>query len=384
MNRTSWTVLGCSAALFGVAGLAGLAGVGCGGVDTGGLFGAGATGAGGSTSASGPVGSGETTTSTSGAGEGSASVASSGASGSGAVCGNGVVEAGEACDDGNVASNDGCSSACQVEGATCASAVALSVAPGTMTVKGSTKGGGKHSSSGCKASAGPDRVYTLTAQTDGFLTVSLSRTSTSFNSVLYITQACADNGDNAPFLCADSDDPDNPGKLFGGEVVSLRVKAGNTFDVFVDGAGPADEGDYTMVIDLSSGLDCNDPVPIPLEPGSPMRVLGSNTNIQPGVQGSCGGMPGGQVVYAITRSDDGDIDVETVANVTNYNTVLYARDVCDDDGSEIDCDNADNTDPESISIWGATAGKAIYVWVDGSTAGGGSPSGNYALTIAAP
>jgi cysteine-rich repeat protein len=297
-----------------------------------------------------------------------------------AVCGNNKVEPGEQCDDGNTTSGDGCSSTCKSEvlGSTCGTAIPVTATLGAAQVlSGSTAGGGDHTGSTCTGSAAPDRVYAITVQSAGFLTVSLTRAQTNFDSVLYIGQGCAEGNPSTSLLCADSYDVVNNQPLNGGEVSSLRVAQGQKYFVFVDGFAAGDSGNYQLVVDLSTGTDCNDPVPIPLEPGAPMSLLGNNNNTFPTTAGSCGGTPGGQIVYRITRPDNGPIGVVTDTSATNYNSVLYARSTCNNGMTELACSNQAGTAQESIDL-AATGGTPAFVFVDGST---GSPSGNYGLTL---
>lgn len=304
------------------------------------------------------------------------------ASGCQAVCGNGKVEPGEQCDDGNTSNNDGCSSTCKTEtvtaGTTCDSAIPVTVNLGTITRAGSTVGGGSHAGS-CGSTA-TDKIYLLTPSISGFLTVSVSRPETPFDSVLYISQGCSDSGAVSDLLCADSYDVATNQALPGGEVVSLKVQQGQKYYVFVDGFGGNDAGDYQITIDLSLG-NCIDPVPIPLEPGAPMTLLGSNASLLSLAQGSCGGAPGGEVVYRITRPDAGDITVDTDAATTNYNSVLYGRTSCSNGQTEIDCSNETGTTMESITLPDLTASQSVFVFVDGSQSGGGNASGNYGIIV---
>jgi cysteine-rich repeat protein len=302
------------------------------------------------------------------------------------TCGDGKVEPTEQCDDGNTNAGDGCDPTCHTEvvvtaGTTCGNAVPVSIGLGSQNVTGSTVSGGNHSAQGC-TSAATDRVYAVKATANGFLTANLVRAQTTFDSVLYLTTACSDAAANAAILCNDSFDPQHQVALNGGEVVSIRVQQNQTVYLFVDGLGAADQGTYQLHLDLSTGLDCNDPVPIPLEIGTGMKVRGSTTGINalPNVQGSCAGQPGGQVVYAVTRAVSGPLDADTIDANTNYNSVLYARSSCGDTNSELDCSNAGGTGvTESISVGNVNGGAATYVYIDGSQIGGGNASGNYGI-----
>jgi cysteine-rich repeat protein len=306
------------------------------------------------------------------------------AAGCKAVCGNNMVEPGEQCDDGGVMPGDGCSATCQTEsptGLTCQTAIPVSLGNGTTTRTGTTVGGGAHAGAGCSGDAGADVIYAVTVTASGFLTASLKRGPTDFDSVLYVSNACSDMSAVNDLLCADSYDPTNNQPLDGGEVVSLRVQQGQTVYVFVDGFAMADAGNYQLTLDLSDGRTCTDPVPIPLESGAAMTVRGSNNNTFLTTQGSCGGAPGGHVVYAIARSTDGPLTVDTDPSYTNYNSVLYSRSTCTNGGTEIDCSNQNANAMESIGPSNLTTGTPIFVYVDGSQAGGGNAFGNYGLTL---
>ena len=300
------------------------------------------------------------------------------------TCGDGKLEPTEQCDDGNVNSGDGCDATCHTEttaGSACGNAIPVTLGLGIKFMNGSTVGGGVHTGS-CNSDA-PDRIYKVTVTANGFLTANLLRSQTTFDSVLYIAKACSDAQQNADLLCADSYDAQNPvPQLFGGEVVSLRVSAGQTYYLFVDGYGAADLGGFGVAFDLAKGTDCFDPVPITLVAGSSMTVLGSTPGTVKDTQGTCGGNPGEDVVYQIIRPDDGPLGVDTDSNITNYNSVLYARSVCANGlpASEIACSNNGGNAVESLSLT-VQGGVNTYVWVDGSNTGGGNPAGSYGLIL---
>jgi cysteine-rich repeat protein len=299
-------------------------------------------------------------------------------SGCAAVCGNGTVEPGEDCDDGNGVDGDGCTSACKAEGTTCANAIAVNVNQGGQQLTGTTVGGGAHAGSTCPASAGPDRVYRVTAQMSGYLTLNLPRAHTSFDSVLYVAQSCDDMLPVPDQLCADSHGGATP---LGGEVLSLPVTAGQSYYVYVDARTAAEAGTFQLSMHLNKGTDCGDPVPLELAPGSPMTVLGANPSQSTPVKGSCGGATGGEVVYKVSLDQSGPLTVATDVATTNFNAVLYARASCNVEASELVCSNQPSSGPESISLpAGATAGN-VFVFVDGSGLGGGNPAGNFGLVF---
>ena len=293
-----------------------------------------------------------------------------------ATCGNGDVEPGEDCDDGNLANGDGCSSTCtSSSGTTCADAIAVSLDLGTQTLTGTTVGGGL-AAAAC-ASAAPNRVYAVTAQAAGFLTASLVRAGTSYPSVLHARTSC----DNAAttVLCADSVDPVGATPLNGGEVLSFPVTQGQTVFVFVDGAGAADTGNYQLELDLSLGTTCQDPVPVRLEPGTPMTMLGATNGKSQSTGGSCGGgaqfFGSNDVVYNVHFvGADSNVTAALAAAGTSYNSVLYARSSCD--FGQLACDNAAGNGGDSISF-DPNLDTSTFVWVDGNN----GAEGNYTLVL---
>ena len=301
-----------------------------------------------------------------------------------AVCGNGTVEPGEQCDDGSVLPGDGCSPTCTFEATTCAAAAPIALALGTQVINGSTVGGGMHTGSNCAAGSpgGPDRIFAVTAGAAGFLTASLARGPTSFDSVLYASATCSDAMANTSILCADSYDVANNQPLDGGEVISFKVTAGQVVYLFVDGFNANDSGNFQLTLDLSTGVDCNDPIPIPLEPGAPMSVLGSTVGAGSTAGGSCSGSSANNpdVVYRITRPNNGTLGVTAPGTLSNYNVVLYARSTCGNGNSEIDCaNNGGNATTETLTPLNLTGGTPVFVWVDGSS--NGTASGTYGLTL---
>ena len=291
------------------------------------------------------------------------------------TCGDGKVEPGEACDDGNLTNGDGCSSMCMAEAIACPGAIAVNLGLGTQDFTGTTAGGGAHN--GICASAAPDRAYAVTATATGFLTAWLVRADTAYPSVLYARTSC----DNAAteILCADSKDPVNAAPVNGGEVLSFPVTSGQVVYVFVDGAAANDAGNYHLRLDLSTGVDCNDPVPIRLEKGTPMKLLGLSTGKTVSQNGSCGGTLAEDVVYDVQVAAAGQVNVGIDAAGTNYNSVLYLRNQCGNGFSQIACDNANGNGGENLN-YNATANTSVFAWVDGSM----GANGNYTVVVTPP
>lgn len=301
------------------------------------------------------------------------------------TCGNGDLEDGEACDDDNTVAGDGCSPTCTLEmptgnGASCNTPILVSAGFGTLTFTGTTVGAGAHSPSGCPFNGGdgPDRVYAITPQASGFLTATLPRMNATFDSVLWFATSCGATQINAT-NCNDAFDDANNQAINGGEVVSLRVQAGTTYYLFVDTySGMSAGGTYQLLVNLSAGT-CADPVPVALEPGVPMTLRGSNINLMPLDQGSCGGNPGGEVTYRVTPNFTDGMTIATNTNngLTNYNAVLYARETCNAMVPELACSNQGGTSAESINV-DATSGTPFFVKIDGSQS---SAFGNYAIVM---
>ena len=191
----------------------------------------------------------------------------------------------------------------------------------------------------------------------------------------------------ASFTCADSYDVPTNTPLNGGEVVSFRVAAGGTYYIFVDGFKAGNEGNFELVLDLSSGTSCSDAIPIPVWPGPVMKFLGSTSGGAATQQGSCGGQPGNDVVYQLIPQEDGMIALDLDAASTNYNSALYARSTCAMASTEIACANV----PASLAPMAVGTGEhldlttqnqtPVFVFVDGSQNGGGNPNGNFGLKL---
>src|SRR5262249_2537753 len=152
---------------------------------------------------------------------------------------------------------------------------------------GTTAGGGQHLTS-CTAN-GPDKIIAVTAAADGFLTASLDRNATSFDSVLSVSTACSEVSSTPQLICADSFDFQANPPLKGGETLSIRAAAGKVYYLIIDGYRATDAGTFQLTLSLSAG-NCVSPVPFPLWPGMPMHALGSTALTNNVMSGSCGGL----------------------------------------------------------------------------------------------
>lgn len=286
-------------------------------------------------------------------------------------CGNGTLEPDESCDDGNLVDGDGCSSTCLPEGGTCGSPIAVPLTLGTTVLSGSTLGGADsfqpQQSNDCSDGSGPDLVYEITPTEAGFLTAWIPAASSDFDSMLYFRTDCTQQASQT--LCHDNfNTPNNAG----GEVLSTLAVPGVPIYLVVDGWGGA-EGSFELSLDLSTGEDCNDPVPIVVEGVAAIRAVGSTSGFASQVTCTAGFGVGPDVVYQVTVDADDNYNFDLNAG---YNSVLNARTSCGDFLSEIGCDSPSNSNDSSLNLQ-LDANQTAFVWVDGTM----GQAGTYLLRI---
>lgn len=290
-------------------------------------------------------------------------------------CGNGIPEGGEQCDDGNNLSNDGCSPTCHVEGS-CDTPIDVSLGLGSTTLFGdNTNGFGDLTSGGagnCNNSTGPEIVFSVVPEQDGILTAYLPSNGTDFDAVLYVTDGCAPPPDNAP--CHDNFG--TPGDA-GGEVVSFPVQNGQAVLLVVDGYTADEVGGFTLELDLSTGENCEDPIPITIEGDASYLFYGSTAGYQGNANpnGFCTGSGNGpDLVYQISVDQNGDYAFAT--QNSTFNSSLYDRFTCAESGSQIDCGSTAASNDTSMTTQ-LDNNDLIYVWVDSV----GNTGGFYSLAI---
>jgi hypothetical protein len=184
---------------------------------------------------------------------------------------------------------------------------------------------------------GPDRVHAITtnAPDGGYLTARLLRGDgkTEFDAALYVRSAC--EGDIS-ITCADAfsrvDGVRTPAN--GGELLSIPVpEARDTvFYLYVDGIGQGVGGQYELEISLNKG-DCEDPVPIFVEPGSPVRATLSTKNARNVMTHSCGVSGTADVIYRVTRGAPGVMGVAVESNDSDF-SVAFMDQTCDERASK--------------------------------------------------
>lgn len=123
------------------------------------------------------------------------------------ACGNHLVDPGEACDDGNTTSGDGCSAACQPDGPpsmgkACPGQPVALWKGSSVLLAGVTAGSGNDMELSCWPSKGPDRVYQVRPNQDGFLTIDATF-GADFNAVVELREgSCA--ASTAGLFCKDT------------------------------------------------------------------------------------------------------------------------------------------------------------------------------------
>lgn len=295
-------------------------------------------------------------------------------------CGDGVLDAGEACDDGNAASNDGCSGTCQIEqpaGCTVTgfTLVQLGAAPVVLSGDNTNDLGGSVGIA-CAQGGGGDGnqvIFAVKPAATGFLTLSVPRATTTFDSVLAVRTTCGDAGPSSQ-ACADSYELPNTA-LDGGEVISFRATANTVYYVVVAGYDAAESGTFQLVVDLSAGT-CADPVPIPLHEGTPMALGGTTAGAGDDGTGSCNAVNPPDVVYAVTRDVAGNV----AAGLTGaWDKALYTRTNCTMSNTQTACSDAGGMGAESLAAQAVDSVNPLFFWVDGHN--NASHNGPYVLTL---
>ena len=151
------------------------------------------------------------------------------------ACGDSIIAGNEVCDDGNTASNDGCSSDCRTieYGEICADAMPLSLtAPNT----GNTIGAPPLYTNTCSSTqTGGDRVYTFTAPSAGTLSLALDQGTSDL--ALTVFDGCGAPAQIQELACS---------SVYGVEMATVTLTAGQQVTVVVDGFNTDDAGPYTL------------------------------------------------------------------------------------------------------------------------------------------
>jgi len=224
----------------------------------------------------------------------------------------------------------------------------------------------------CTQAQGPERIYAVRIGKDGYLTATLPRAATTFDSVLYARKSCCAKADPSA-RCNDSRKASSDHSFHGGEVLSFRVAKGDVWYLFVDGSDD-ERGAFTLDLDLSPGVACAGQgyVPIAIEPGTPMTLSGNTMALGNQGQNRCflnhpqGAGPLGEIVYELRAPKE--VTAFDLALNGTFDAALYARSDCVDSNAgspgEIVCKNENNGPGGEFITNLANSGGPIYVFVD--------------------
>jgi hypothetical protein len=228
----------------------------------------------------------------------------------------------------------------------------------------------------CAQSSGPEDIYLVSIVEDGILTVRVSASVSTFDSVLYARKGNCNPG--ATEFCADRTAPDH--SLNGGEVLSFPVKNGEVWHVMVDGFADTAEGtgNYLMSLTLRSGTHKDSVVEVGFEPGSMMTMYGDTSGSMAKVMSTVCGGPAGEIIYRVEDPTEMAIPTQfkfeaspTGPNLGSTDLVIYAIPLSTTpEGlvSAFDCHNDQGGGgPESVNT--TTAQLPAYVIVDAVTDG---------------
>ncbi|HUU01984.1 MAG TPA: clostripain-related cysteine peptidase [Myxococcota bacterium] len=307
---------------------------------------------------------------------------------------------------------DGMGHCTNATGYDCSSPLPLDLSASQVT--GNTVGSGNDSSPSCSSySTAEEIVYVFTVGE----AVHAKFTTEGYDTIIYLRTDCTDSA--SEMAC---DDDGGPGT---GSMIESDLTPG-TYYLFIDGWS-SNVGNYTLHIELSCGpgqlydpgsdscVDdpCLDPNPcngphmticepvLPAsylchcdagyidDPGNPGTciadpnphgescadaipiqpvdgtIVGSTLDAVSDGTGTCGGN-GPDRVYRFDLSES----MRFEADMSGYDTVLHLRSVCDDQGSQIDCDDdggvgtASHLDPTILDP------GSYYLWADSYSAGG--------------
>jgi hypothetical protein len=208
-------------------------------------------------------------------------------------------------------------------------ATAVKLPGGRFT--GKTSGASTYAGT-CGGAAAPEAIYKL--QLDVRSDVFVTTHGTGFDTVVYMRRGCC----GAEEACNDDADSRRT------SVLSMRGVSAGTYYVFVDGANPGDDGDFTVDIyaSASSGSPadtCGNPTRV-----SNIPISGNTCNYQNDYdpQNGCIMAPpdtsGVDQVYYFVLDAAADVTFSTCNN-TCIDTVLYIRDECATRTSQVACDD---------------------------------------------
>jgi hypothetical protein len=195
----------------------------------------------------------------------------------------------------------------------------------------------------------------VTPELSGILTARLPAGNIDFDSVLYAFADCG--GDE--LTCHDTFATSNDNS--GGELISIPVKAGVPVTLVVDAYDAMGGGDFRLELDLSSGENCMDVVPIVVDGAVLPTLYGDLTGYagNTGPTATCLSVASGpDLVYQVSSiAGPGFFDATLDAS---FNGLLYVRTSCNS-ANQVDCDNPLNGEP-TVSL--NVSENNRFLWVD--------------------
>ena len=244
------------------------------------------------------------------------------------------------------------------------------------------------------STAGREAVYAVEAPATGTLVAALQQPPTAHDSVLYVRSQCDDP--DGEIGCDDS-------HLYGKDRVSVEVQENQTYFVFVDGYGPLSCGPYELQVQVvpekcgnghvEGSEECDDGNNTASDgcspdckqehmdtcPGFLVSLVGSGdqprvgqvthstANLTADHTGSCAASSAGakDAVVQVIPDVDGLMSLNLGgAAETPFDSVLYVRQDCTNETTELGCHDAYNDGAETLELE-VQAGQTYYVFVDG-------------------
>jgi hypothetical protein len=197
-----------------------------------------------------------------------------------------------------------------------------------------TTAGASAAQGSCGGGQAPEAVFKIQLGTPSDLFITSH--GSGFDTVVYLRRGCC--GDEV--ACSDDAD-DRPTSL-----IAARALAAGTYYIYVDGAGSADAGDFTLDVYATPAAThtaeaCGNAERIGANPVTG-DTCGAHDDYSPppGCSSAVSGPHGLDQVYYFVLDAPAMVTFST-CNDTCIDTVLYIRDVCSDGASQRGCDDDD-------------------------------------------
>ena len=231
------------------------------------------------------------------------------------------------------------------------------------TYTGSTASSLHDYSGSCRANTAPDIVYAFTPPSSG--SVCIDSFGSDYDTLVYAQTTCGD--EDTDVGC----DDDTSGLQ---SQIEIGGVGGQTYYIVVDGYSSA-SGNYTLNIrdgtcDTGIGDTCSG-----VEINGFGTFDGTTSGLVDDFHGTCTTANSPDRVYRFRSPVSGTVCADTFGS--SYDTVLYVRTSCSDEGSSIAC-NDDMSSLQSQVEFDVNDGTTYYIVVDGF---GSSNSGDYVLNL---